>query len=126
MEAPNLSTNLVEIITQIQGAVATGSDFLLTQLPEIAQQYVLYGRVRTTITVLVCLGLLPLTTLLVKKLNHGLKENSFDERFLLGYCAAFIGYVIIGLSLYHHLTQALLVWIAPKIWLIQTLSALVK
>lgn len=43
MTAPVLQDKLVEIITQLQSAVKTGADFAIEQLPDIAQQYVVYG-----------------------------------------------------------------------------------
>lgn len=39
-----LQLKMVEILTAIQSAVGKSADFALEQLPDIAQQYVLYGR----------------------------------------------------------------------------------
>jgi hypothetical protein len=42
-----LQTKLVEIIVSIQAATRTAGDFAIEQLPDIAMQYVMYGRVKT-------------------------------------------------------------------------------
>ena len=40
-----LQTQLASILAAIQRATSASADFALTHLPDIAQQYVMYGRV---------------------------------------------------------------------------------
>lgn len=48
-----LQGKLVEILTSMQIAVSKGADFAAAQLPDIAQQYVTYGRISHTFGALV-------------------------------------------------------------------------
>lgn len=125
-----LQGKLVEILAGIQAATKAAGDFALEQLPDIAQQYVAYGRVFGTLESLACLSLLILLAVVTCKFGYFSKapdEYGFwpTPRMV----AAFGG--TLGLILSFILTMAsfqgtLLVWIAPKVWLLKEIAGLLK
>src|SRR5215212_5947911 len=53
---PELQDKLVEIITSIQSAAGAAKDFTVAQLPDVAQSYIIYGRMwNTTLAVMLVL-----------------------------------------------------------------------
>lgn len=124
-----LQAKLVEIITSIQDATKAGADFALTQLPDIAQQYVLYGRV--TATTWLAAAVLAFAAALYVALRHGFfpKDRAgmywTEDGRLLAAVIASIATVAAGFLSMHFAGKAALVWFAPKVWLIKELADLV-
>lgn len=123
-----LQTKLVEILGNIQSATKAAGDFALEQLPEIAQQYLLYGRVSITFTVLLCFLITIACTwgllYCVKKLdscNYGGEAKYGFGMVLHGVGVS--GAATIGLC---ELSSLFLVWFAPKVWLIKEIATLIK
>lgn len=125
-----LQSKLVEILTSIQTATGKAGEFAMEQLPEIAQSYVAYGRVSSIVGILIGLALLAVAAAFLKWV-YGLnvKAAKFDEPMGLnifgGIGAALVavgGVTILGGSV----QSALLVWFAPKVWLLKELATLVK
>lgn len=116
-----LQSKLVEILTSIQSAVKQGGDFAMEQLPDIALQYVAYGRATYTLRVLI--GLLGIAFLvsITKAARKAL--NNEDPWPLLVYLFGSLG---IALTLVYNTGPALMVWFAPKIWLIKEFAELLK
>ena len=73
-----LQLKMVEILTAIQSAVGKSADFALEQLPDIAQQYVLYGRVWSTIAVLVSLAFLVTAVWAALRFGYLSKKTDYD------------------------------------------------
>ena len=128
-----LTTKLVEILSSIQTATEKASDFALEQLPEIAQSYVLYGRVSTVVStllmILVGMVFLCICTYAYKKpWNHSTwswdKGRSRDDGniMLIGFSGA-IGIAVITVAL---ASFNWLVWLAPKVWLLKEIAGLMK
>lgn len=139
-----LQSKLVEILTSIQTATGKASDFALEQLPDIAQSYVTYGRVYLLVMVVfgvVVLGLgAYLCVLGIRAFKRGEAEYRKDhptnqyrilyrDRYEMGWFQ-FIGCSlasIIGAAVF--LTAfgpAMLVWFAPKVWLLKEIAGLLK
>jgi hypothetical protein len=112
---------IVEILTSIQAATKQAGDFALEQLPEIAQQYVLYGRAMHTVGLV--FGVLLAAALIVLAVKK--RESIFEMEvwpipvFVFGGAAAFIAISV-------NFGAAMLVWFAPKVWLLQEVAHLVK
>ena len=123
-----LQTKLTEILTAIQVGVSKTADFTSEQLPDIAQQYVLYGRVWGTASVLWWLAILTSSAWVALRLGFLSKKVDgrggwTDKRFaaaLAGTAAA----VISSFTLLWELRSAMLVWFAPKVWLLKEVAGL--
>lgn len=126
-----LQGKLVEILASIQaGAKATG-DFAMAQLPDIAQSYVAYGRAIETIHFLASLIVLLLSLWVAFK--HGYSNASAVDRNGYWYgnrVAATVFGTFVGLFAFliacWNAAPMLLVWFAPKVWLLKELASLVK
>jgi hypothetical protein len=130
-----LQGKLVEVITSIQGAVGKASDFALGQLPDVAQSYVVYGRVTATLDVVVLgamfagavyvavrKGFLNHTAIKTRCYSEGDWEETRTAAAVVGSMAA----VILFCCEMAAIQSAALVWFAPKVWLLKELAALVK
>lgn len=122
-----LQTKLVEILSSIQSATGKASDFAMEQLPEIAQSYVLYGRVSLTFYLVFGLSILGGLTLLAHRIEREGKKADKDfpsglPYFTLGGTGALLG----GGMFLANLSSAMLVWFAPKVWLLKEIASLVK
>ena len=125
-----LQSKLVEVLTGISEGVAQAKDFAVEQLPDVAQQYIMFGMVwETTAFVVLILLLLPSLSLMWSGLKLMTSENSdySDENrgftFLLlgGIASLCLGFLAIV-----QLKAVLLVWFAPKLYLLQGIAGLVK
>ena len=128
-----LQAKLVEILSGIQSATKAAGDFALGQLPDIAQSYVMYGRVRTVAisAVLLLLGaaLLGLSRWAYKHpwntSNYSFEKD--QKRSESNYLAmVFPGIFGAAFTMLGLLTFDFLVWFAPKVWLLKELASLVK
>ena len=120
-----LEPKLVEVIGQLQEAVMKASDFAIQQLPDVVQSYILYGRISNLVTLVfeiaILYGCWRLYKLPVKESSYG-----FDEADILK--AMFSG-TVGGITLFFALfsiQETVLVWAAPKIWLIKELGKLIS
>jgi hypothetical protein len=115
---------LVEILTGIQTAVGKASDFAIEQLPDIAMQYITWGRVSESVYILIFITVLILSFLVAR---WGFKHRDSCEEVhgiacLMG-GAATLGSGILILA---NLSSLLMVWFAPKVWLIKELARMVR
>lgn len=126
-----LQAKLVEILSSIQNAAKVSGDFALEQLPDIAQQYVLYGRVvlnfyvlLSLLTVFVGIGIGFLTYKHIKQYDELEEANPFYTIFGGIGCLIF---TLVGLvETVQHLSSLVMVWAAPKVWLLVELGKLWK
>ena len=125
-----LQLKLVEILTAIQTGVSKGADFALEQLPDIAQQYVLYGRVWHTASVLWWLAVLASSVWVALRLGFlSKKVDGWGEWTEGRVAAAMSGTVTTVITSYiflWELRSAMLVWFAPKVWLLKEVAGLVQ
>lgn len=153
-----LQTKLVEILTSIQNAAGKAGDFAMTQLPDIAQQYVAYGRAYTVAFAIVglaifCLGFWAMHLVNkrvraadkrfeedlaawrhrkeeeTKRAGYFYESEPYRHRYFesmdvapIQYAPFLIGAVIFFLNL----SGLLLVWFAPKVWLLKEIATLLK
>jgi len=156
-----LQGKLIEILSSIQAATVRANDFAMEQLPEIAQSYVLFGRVMYTGWLAVGFLLLVVGVVLfylgVRSDAKGEQEYkaakvAWDERApypqeILGGGIALkrgepsrfgypdgsalktaslpfagLGAFFVALSV----NSALLVWFAPKVWLLKEIAGLIR
>ena len=122
-----LQTQLADIIAAIHRAASAGADFALSQLPDIAQQYVIYGRVSGTLLVLIGFALVLLSVWMLRKaVQIDVTDNgNYDVSMALGVPSPFIacfGIVLVCINF----SSTLMVWVAPKVWLLKELATLLK
>lgn len=121
-----IEAKAVEILTQIQGAVQAAGGVAVEQLPEIAQSYILYGRVWETLQVCALFTLFVATTYFAYKCAKNLNQVDAPDICLPG---VIFGGTFGASSLMATILESndmLLVWLAPKVWLIQKLAEMVK
>jgi hypothetical protein len=128
-----LQGKLVEILTSIQSGVGEAKDFALSQLPDIAQSYIAYGRISSAITcaLLLAIALAAGATFLWNMRNF-VRDTDFNcIKSRAG--SQVIVWVMSGLTFFVSaplfivsINSALLVWLAPKVWLLKELAHLVK
>jgi hypothetical protein len=119
----DLSEKAVDILLAIQTGVEKSVGFAQEQLPDLAQQYILFGRVNETLTV----GLLVIAALMFSVFSvRNWKAKSFEEHnaFLMATCA--FSAIIMSLVAASHLSDLLMVWFAPKIWIITQIKSLIS
>lgn len=125
-----LQEKLVEILNGIQEAARATGDFAMEQLPDIAAQYVLYGRISSTTGVLI--ALIGFCASLFVALRFGFFSKKAyeggdwtDEGF---FSAVIGGSLAMGFFVLFVCAaqSALLVWLAPKVWLLKEIAGLLK
>jgi hypothetical protein len=128
-----LQGKLVEILTSIQTAAGKAGEFALEQLPDIAQSYVVYGRVTTVVTTTCLLALAVALVGLARwayknpwntssySWDEGKKrsESNYQMMFIPGAVGALCA--ILAISSFNWL-----VWFAPKVWLLKEIATLLK
>jgi hypothetical protein len=124
-----LQTKLVEILTSVQTAVGRASDFAVAELPDIAQSYVVYGRVMALVVLCFGLGLLVVAVLL-GRMGYRESRKPYAERQegleILGLVGSALPGVIGTFVLMFNTSNAVLVWFAPKVWLLKEIAGMLK
>ena len=125
-----LQSKLVEVLTGISEGVAQAKDFAVEQLPDVAQQYIMFGMVwETTALVVLILLLLPslhwawvgFKSMTANDADYSDESRGFTFLLLGGMVSLFLGFGAIV-----QLKAVLLVWFAPKLYLLQGIAGLVK
>jgi hypothetical protein len=119
-----LQAQLAQILAQIMVSVGEVKDYSLTQLPDIAQQYITYGIWKTGITSALLFILVIVSTFVIR---FGIKLCRQGE--LAGVLATMISFTV-GLSsligFFHNLHSFILVMTAPKVWFIMEIKNLLS
>lgn len=128
-----LQLKLVEIISAIHHAVSKTGEFVAEQLPDIAQQYVVYGRVISAVGFIALLCLSAACFSLAWWAYHNPwfdrwgssyhKPERSESNIAVIIFGAIIGTLSIMVSF---LSFNYMVWVAPKVWLIKELASLIK
>ena len=128
-----LQLKLVEVIDAIQTTAGKAGEFALTQLPQIAQEYVIYGRVKTAVLTLLLLllgGMLLCAAVWAYKKPWNSSPYPTDRgqlRSESNYVVIWLGtafgtlFIVIAILSFDYL-----VWFAPKVWLIKELANLIR
>ena len=130
-----LQGKLVEILSSIQAATGKASDFAMEQLPDIAQSYVAYGRVSSSLFALAAIAAAAASFHIAYNKGFNDKAATHQDGCQKGdWHDSRIAFTIIGsvcflfafLVCVPVINEALLVWLAPKVWLLKELAQLVK
>ena len=125
-----LQTKLVEIITSIQLGIGKAGDFAVEQLPDIVQQFIVFGMISNVTYSVIQIVSAVLTGFFSYKLftSSGAKDG-------WGYINADYGTAAFILAMFSFcsalafltgLKETLLVLFAPKVWLLMELANLIK
>lgn len=112
-----LKNKSVEILTQIQHAVQSGAELAGNQVPDIARQYVVYGMAWNWAMAL----FFSVVIMLFYRTIRVWKSNNPDlDSFQLMVCLT-----LLFVPLFIYVRAALLVTLAPKVWLIKEIAELI-
>lgn len=120
------------IMDSISSTVDKASSFAAEQVPDIALQYVAYGR--AALTTYVVMSLIGFTIALWLAVRVGIMNSrgypvdrySWDDRRVGATIAGLGGGMISVMVFFINLNNFIMVWVAPKIWLINEIARLVK
>lgn len=107
------------IFDSVGKAVTTAGEFVAGQVPDIATQYVAYGRAWTTCAVVLGILLLIFAIWMVKKMFSTWDSPDLTPIAMVPISA---GFLLVSINF----KEFLLVWFAPKVWLLQEIVHLVK
>ncbi len=120
-----LKDKLGTILDLIVKGMTTVGDFVMEQLPDIAQQYVAYGRVWNT-GVFALLALVTIYWLWnVRKVYFTDREYGEETYLGLGMLSVVLCLTLVPATFIYAKDTAM-VWYAPKIWLIKEAAEMVK
>lgn len=117
------------------GKLGQTIDTATQQVIDLAMQYVMYGRIYNTVTFIIACGFLWFTLWLALSKGFLDKENVLKEGRNKGnWEPSRVGYAFAGvflslfsvISFLSSIKDVILVWAAPKIWLIVQLAELAK
>jgi hypothetical protein len=112
-----IKSQSAEILKQISTGIQATGDFAKTQLPDIAQQYILYGRISGILSVAIGVAFIIACLISVRMIHNYAKKIKDDEMnmFILPI------FLILGVAILvtFNMAQYLIMNIfAPKLWLI--------
>lgn len=114
------------IFASISSTVNKASDFAVEQIPEVALQYVAFGRVYLSLMVGVALVMLIVSMFgfIYSTIKYNASKTGENWDFLAGVCliTAIISCVVALVNT----KELIMVWFAPKIWLMTEIVHLVK
>lgn len=123
-----LQNKLVEILTSIQTATGKAADFAMAELPDIAQQYVTFGRVGSVLLTLAWVALLSSAFFCIRRVlkldDKNRYETTTEQGVLFAYSliAGILGFIVCVASI----ENTVMVWAAPKVWLLKEIAHLIK
>lgn len=121
-----------QIFASIAEAAKTTAEFAKDQIPDIAYQYVAFGRAYTTFSIILSILLffsIFLAFKLAGKKSRQLKEAGVydnDWPFVLASVYALIMLIISIGTFASNIKPLFLVWFVPKIWLITEVTSFLK
>jgi hypothetical protein len=125
-----LSGKLTEILGAMQTAVGQAKDFTLAQLPDVVQSYVIYGRVWSLVCIALAIGFMGVALAVSRWAYKNPWKGDFgEERGFSNALIIILGVVGTGGGLFFAIASiknSLLVWFAPKVWLLMRLGELVS
>jgi hypothetical protein len=117
------------IFSSISNTVAKATDFAGEQIPDIALQYVMFGRMYSTALVLGSIVFIIGYMIFLYKNRKSLNEDdghTLPPLLIITTVFGLAGSMIASLVALMSFKEFVLVWAAPKIWLITEIVKLVK
>lgn len=120
---PKEAERLLKLITD---SIAQGKDFVLEQAPDVVQQLIVYKRIEYTFyTVLLMLIIGVVTYVSIKGFNACMSKTDTESLLMLLMFAGFT-YLITILILCGLVPRLIIVYVAPKVFLLEYLASLIK
>lgn len=124
-----LTASLVDIIQQVSSGVKQGVSFLQQEIPDVVKQLLMWkfaeALVWTCAAMLLALQFPVTLYYCVKYHNESHESYDFPGHVFLGLFSAFVAAVAVARAFVNG-TEALKIYIAPKVWLIEYAASLVK
>jgi hypothetical protein len=119
-----LQKQLAQVISSIATSVGEVKDFSVSQLPDIAQQYINYGIVSSATWVVLCVIIAAVSIKVLifsfKKLN----EPYVNEAYIPVSFFSFIGTALSTFFFFVNVHDLIMVLTAPKVWFILQIKEL--
>jgi len=126
-----LSGKVVEILTSMQNAIGKAGDFAIEQLPDVAHSYLIYGQISAVVWFSIWMLFLFLSTWCLwsaiknpwmDTLDTTMRADSNITTILL----AGMGGIFSLIMTMSTIPNMLLVFLAPKVWLLKELANLIR
>ncbi len=118
VENNNVENAVVEIINKAIQGIDSTTDFLLSEIPEVIQQLLMWHFAKS---LALCVLFFSLSIVVAIYLFKALKESTNSELIFILFCflAIFVPVTLLNNSW-------LMIWITPKVWLIEYTANLVR
>ena len=118
-----IDNKLVEAITDITANLAQAKSFVMSELPDVLQQYLLFNTIKSCGYVI--LGLILVITC-IYWIHRSIESEDYMEN--IGGLLIILGVTTIigGIMFFTNLVEAIQLLIAPKVWLLEHLSYILK
>lgn len=120
--ADSIFTALGNTVEKAKDMAVEGGKIVAEQLPEIAYQYVAFGRAINTAYILIGVATLVIGWRVARQMHSDMGEGEFFGRLFGGVLPMAIG----GIVFLVNLKSFIMVWFAPKVWLIIEIAELVR
>ena len=114
------------IMDSLGKTISSAVDFSKEQIPDIAYQYIAFERAYTSVTLLCGIAFIVLALFLTRYALNTKWSRDLDTKLglsaIAGVCSGIIGLI----TFFASLKVFLLVWFAPKVFLLQSLTSLIK
>ena len=116
------------ILQSVTDTVSKATDFAATQLPDIAVQYVAYGRAFETTLVLSGILIMAVVVAAAYQLvvKNVFKFSESEANWFILVLFLLPTFIAGAVVFFGNLAHFFMVWVAPKVWLIKELVQLVK
>lgn len=124
-----LQAQITQILSAIMTSVGEAKDFSVSQLPEIAQQYITYGIWSTSASVILCLLIIIGALISLNCSIDFLKDANTDDEMFFGSVMTSFSIVAGGVSALNLVSKSndlILILTAPKVWFILQLKELIS
>ena len=121
--ADQLESKLVEAITDITANLAQAKSFVLSELPDVLQQYLLFNTIKACGYTVLGLVLVVLGVYVIYKESKSTEVSENTVALVVFFSTVTI---IGGTMFFINLVEAIQLLIAPKVWLIEHLSYILK
>jgi hypothetical protein len=118
-----LQAQITQILSAITTSVGEVKDFSVSQLPDIAQQYINYGIVRSSVWVALNIIGIIICSIISFKIYKGWNKEDETIVFIIPFVAIAVSSIIFFC---HNLHDLILVLTAPKVWFILQLKDLIS
>ena len=119
----NLQTALAELITKANQGVDTATGFLVSEVPEVIHQLLLWKAVMSAISFTITMIGIGVIAYYWKHVFRYFADEEMAPAILMTVC------MVVAVSLIASITLSfdwLQIWLAPKVWLLEYASQLVK